>query len=65
MNSVTGMLFASIAVAILIYTKPNFFWNAPKMRRARQNLTETQAERIGYGMTLVLGVIAIIVMLFL
>jgi len=64
MNSAAGLLGASIAVAILIYTKPNFFWNTPKMRRARQHLTEAQAERIGYGMSLVLGLFAIAVMLF-
>jgi hypothetical protein len=64
MNSAAGLLFASIAVAILVYTKPSFFWNTAKMRRARQHLTEAQAERIGYGMTLVLGVVAIVVMLF-
>jgi uncharacterized membrane protein YidH (DUF202 family) len=64
MNSAAGLLLALIAVAILVYTKPNFFWNTPKMRGARQNLTDAQAEMIGYGMTLVLGVFAIAVMLF-
>jgi hypothetical protein len=63
MNSAAGLLLASIVVAILVYTKPNFFWNTPKMRRARENLTETQAERIGYGITLILAVFAIAVML--
>jgi hypothetical protein len=64
MNSAAGLLLASIAVAILVYTKPNFFWNNPKMRHARQHLTEAQAERIGYGMTLALAILAIAVMLF-
>ena len=64
MNSAAGLLLASITVAVLVYTKPNFFWHTAKMRRARQHLTEAQAEQIGYGMTLVLGVVAIAVMLF-
>jgi hypothetical protein len=62
MSSAAGLFFGSIMVAILTYTKPSFFWNAPKMRRARQHLTEAQAEKLSYTMTLVLAMVGLVAM---
>lgn len=64
MGSGLGLLLAAIIVGILVYTKPDFFWNNYKMRRARQHLTDTEAERIAYGFILLIIVVACGMLLF-
>ena len=64
MNNVLALFFAALIVMGLVYTKPNWFWNTPKMRRSRQYLTEAQAEALGYGFCGLIMVVALVVMLF-
>lgn len=59
-----GLLFGAMIVGILVYTKPNFFWNSYKMRRARQHLSDTDAERIAYGFILFVMAVACGMLLF-
>lgn len=40
-----GLLF----VWYLIKTKPAFFWEYHKVKKARQELGDEMAERVGYG----------------
>lgn len=64
MGGALGLLFGAIIVGILVYTKPNFFWNNYKMRRARQHLTDADAERIAYGFILLIMIVACGMLLF-
>ena len=64
MNSAFGLFFAALIVMGLIYAKPNWFWNTPKMRRSREHLTEAQAEAIGYGFCALIMVLALVAIVF-
>ena len=64
MDGALGLLFAAMIVGILVYTKPHFFWNSYKMQRARQHLTEVEAERIAYGFIALVMVAACVMLLF-
>lgn len=63
MGGATGLLVAAIIIGCLVYTKPNFFWNNDRMRRARQGMSDAEADRIIYPFLLGLGVLAVVLML--
>jgi hypothetical protein len=56
------LLLSAIMVGILVYTKPNFFWNHYKMREARQYLSEADANRVMYGFLLIIGLVGLVMM---
>lgn len=64
MGSATGLFFASLVVMILTYTKPSWFWQAPQMRRARQDLSQADAEKMSYGFCALLMVVALLMAVF-
>lgn len=64
MDGALGLLLAAMIVGILVYTKPNFFWNSYKMQRARQHLTEAEAEPLAYGFILLVMLVACVMLLF-
>lgn len=64
MGSALGLFLAALLVMGLTYAKPNWFWNAPQMRRARQDLSSSQAEAISYGFCALVMVFALVAMLF-
>lgn len=57
-NSLIGLYFAALCVVILIKTKPSFFWEHHKIRKARQELGDEMTEWLMYGF------LAFIVILF-
>jgi uncharacterized membrane protein len=59
-----GLLLAIIIVGWLVYTKPSFFWNNYQMRRARQGMSDAEADRIIYPFLLGLIVLALVLMMF-
>ncbi|TVQ24144.1 MAG: hypothetical protein EA367_01845 [Leptolyngbya sp. DLM2.Bin15] len=62
MNSAFVLFLAALIVMGLIYAKPNWFWNAPRMRRSREHLTQAQAEALGYGFCALIMVLALVAM---
>lgn len=64
MGSAAGLFFASLVVMVLTYTKPNWFWNAPQMRRACGDLSQADAEKIIYSFCALLMVLALAIAVF-
>ncbi len=64
MGGAIGLLLAASFVGFLVYIKPDFFWNNDQMRRARQGMSDAEAERLIYPLLLGLIVFALVLMLF-
>ncbi|TVP70061.1 MAG: hypothetical protein EA342_02250 [Leptolyngbya sp. LCM1.Bin17] len=64
MNSAVGLFIAALVVMVLTYTKPDWFWNTPKMQRSRQGMSQSQEESIMYGLCAVLMVLAVVALIF-
>lgn len=56
------LLLSALMVAVLVHTKPNFFWNHYKIRAARQHLSEADANRAMYGFLLLIGLAGLVMM---
>jgi hypothetical protein len=59
-----AFIVAAIIVGVLVFTKPNFFWNNAQRRRARQVMPDAEAEKITYAFLLGLIGLGLVLMAF-
>lgn len=62
-NAGLGLIVGALTTTLILYIKPDFFWEQRQVREAREVLGDRTAERFGYIITGTLALIGLLVVL--